>query len=225
MQPTFLPWAGYFRLMNAADHFVYLDDVQLARQSWQTRNRIFFGNAVHWIVVPIVHAGLDQVIAETQLVEGPRWRRKLGRSLAQGYSRTPHASAIAGIISIIEAGQHEYLADFNIALIEHCAERLGIAVARHRSSRMSISADHRSDRLTEICGKSGCDTYISPVGSAEYLTGDKFTERSSLTLEFFRFDPPTYPQHGTDNFVSHLSIVDLVANVGWSDARDYIRAV
>ena len=36
MQPTFLPWAGYFRLAVNVDSFVFLDDAQLSRQSWQT---------------------------------------------------------------------------------------------------------------------------------------------------------------------------------------------
>lgn len=39
MQPTFLPWMGYFSMMSKVDLFV-ADDVQLAKRSWQVRNRI-----------------------------------------------------------------------------------------------------------------------------------------------------------------------------------------
>ena len=40
MQPTYLPWSGYFNLMARVDVFVLLDDVQFERRSWQSRNRI-----------------------------------------------------------------------------------------------------------------------------------------------------------------------------------------
>ena len=40
LQPMYLPWAGYFGLIETADIFVYYDDVQFVRRSWQRRNRI-----------------------------------------------------------------------------------------------------------------------------------------------------------------------------------------
>jgi hypothetical protein len=40
MQPTYLPYLGYFHLIAEADVFIFLDDVQFARRSWQSRNRI-----------------------------------------------------------------------------------------------------------------------------------------------------------------------------------------
>lgn len=39
MQPTYLPYLGYFQLIAQADVLVFLDDVQFARRSWQQRNR------------------------------------------------------------------------------------------------------------------------------------------------------------------------------------------
>ena len=39
-QPTYLPWLGYFDLIDQVDRFVVLDNVQFEKQSWQQRNRI-----------------------------------------------------------------------------------------------------------------------------------------------------------------------------------------
>ena len=39
-QPTFLPWCGYFGLLNYVDEFVILDNVQFQKRSWQQRNQI-----------------------------------------------------------------------------------------------------------------------------------------------------------------------------------------
>src|SRR5574338_544206 len=72
MQPTYLPWIGYFALMDMADVFVFLDDVQLSKQSWQTRNRIKgeSGKGL-MLTVPIRHAG-EQAIRDVE-IDGAHW--------------------------------------------------------------------------------------------------------------------------------------------------------
>src|SRR6266446_2292201 len=40
MQPTYLPWLGFFDLIRCVDLFVFYDDVQFQKQTWQQRNRI-----------------------------------------------------------------------------------------------------------------------------------------------------------------------------------------
>ena len=54
MQPTFLPWQGFFELILKSDKFIFLDDFQLSVQSHQTRNKLFVGkNQVGYYLVPI----------------------------------------------------------------------------------------------------------------------------------------------------------------------------
>jgi WbqC-like protein family len=224
MQPTFLPWAGYFRLMTNVDHFVLLDDVQLSRQSWQTRNRVLVNRKTHWVTVPIRHVGSDQTLNNVELAKGAPWRLKLTRLLRQSYSRHRHGKGIDVMLAILERGRQERLAELNVDLIEHCAGQLAIATSRSRSSEMHLFATDRTDRLIEICRLLQCDTYLSPSGSAEYLTLDGFTRRCDIRLEFAEYNPPPYPQRGMEEFVSHLSIIDVVANLGWQGAADYIRA-
>lgn len=223
MQPTFLPWSGYFRLLGQVDQFVFLDDVQLARQSWQTRNRILINQRVHWIVARIRHDGIDQTIVDTELDDGIPWRKKLGRKVRQAYARHPFASDLAGVIMLLEGGLQTRLGDLNIALINYCAAKLGIATTRYRSCALELTASQRTERLMEITRRLGCDTYVSPTGSADYLEADGFAKRCEVKLEFAGYEPPPYAQRGMTNFVSHLSIVDVVANMGWSGAAQYIK--
>ena len=51
MQPTFLPWLGYFYMIDKADEFVFLDNVQFDKRSWQQRNKIKTPNGDDWITV------------------------------------------------------------------------------------------------------------------------------------------------------------------------------
>lgn len=223
MQPTFLPWAGYFRLMALADQFVFLDDVQRVRQSWQTRNRVLNRGQIHWLIAPVEQGALAQTIAATQLVQGGPWRRKLGCLLRHGYGGHPFFSDLVELVELIENGREPRLAAYNIALIEFCAARLGIATPRQLSSTIAVDCEHRTQRLIEMCRRVGCDTYLSPSGAAEYLAADGFTDRCDMTLEFFDESPPPYAQRGATEFVSHLSLVDLIANLGWSGTRAYVN--
>ena len=59
MQPTFVPWAGYFGLIKFVDKFVFLDDVQFDSRSWQQRNKIYNNNSSTWLTVPVVKKNLQ----------------------------------------------------------------------------------------------------------------------------------------------------------------------
>ena len=52
-QPTFLPWAGYFALIDHVDQFIFLDNVQFVRRSWIQRNKIKIQDNEKLISVPV----------------------------------------------------------------------------------------------------------------------------------------------------------------------------
>ena len=41
MQPSFMPWQGFFELIFISDIFIFLDDFQFSVQSYHQRNRLF----------------------------------------------------------------------------------------------------------------------------------------------------------------------------------------
>jgi hypothetical protein len=209
--------------MTEVDHFVFLDDVQLSRQSWQTRNRILVNGQIHWVTAPIRHLGKDQALNDVELVDDEHWRRKITRMLRESYSRHPHGSDIASILAMLEKRQPR-LVELNLDLIEYCADQFSISTPRRRSSSMHLSSADRTDRLIEICRVLECDTYLSSPGSADYLELDEFERRCNICLKFAEYTPPPYSQHRLENFTSHLSIVDVIANLGWQGASHYIRA-
>jgi hypothetical protein len=81
----------------------------------------------------------------------------------------------------------------------------------------------RTERLVRLCEHLGCDEYISPPGALEYLKADGFMELTKTRLLINDYKPEPYPQRGVTAFVSHLSILDVVANVGWMEAATYVR--
>src|SRR5215471_17205476 len=88
-QPTYLPWLGYFDLVDQVDTFVFLDTVQFEKQSWQQRNRIKTPTGLQWLTVPVVfRRRLDQRIAEVEIREPEFWRDHL-RAIELNYRRAP----------------------------------------------------------------------------------------------------------------------------------------
>ena len=106
-------------------------------------------------------------------------------------------------------------------LIRDLTLALNISVQFVRTSSLSCTAS-RSEKLICICDKLQAATYLSPRGSAQYLKIDDFENRTRVSLEFQSYDPSSYPQYRSDHFVTHLSIVDVVANMGFSMARSYV---
>jgi hypothetical protein len=221
MQPTYLPWAGYFNLIAQADDFVFLDDVQLEKQSWQTRNRILLNGELCWVSIPVRHERLDQTIMDTDIVDNSVWRKKLVRGFAQNYGRHPFYQDAQGILNIILHESTKKLASFNEILIRYIAGELGIFTRFHRSSELGISGV-RTARLAAICNHFRVKRYLSPVGSSDYLIADRFSDNTSAILSFQKYSPPAYRQIGSSQFISHLSVVDVIANIGLSATKDYI---
>jgi hypothetical protein len=223
MQPTFFPWSGYFNLISQADCFVFLDDVQFEKQSWQSRNRILVQGKPLWISVPIVHRSLEQAINQIEICDQPSWREKLLRTLAQNYARHQYCEAMLQVANRLIETESVNLAVVNITLILAFCDRLGLVPKFFRSSELSISGK-RTERLIRICERLGCNEYLSPVGAADYLAQDGFSERSAIRLTLQQYNPLPYSQKQSPAFVSHLSILDVVANLGWSGATEYVRS-
>jgi len=222
MQPTAFPWAGYFNLMAQADVFVFLDDVQLAPRSWQTRNQIIMNGSKQWISFDIRNSGSRQLINEALIFDLDHWKKKNIKTISQAYARHPHAEAVREILYLLDGFKSPSLSVFNEGLIGFIAERLDISAVRFKSSQIK-SDGKRGDRIISICEAVMASEYLSPIGSKEYLEIDRFTEKTTISLRFQDYAPGVYRQHGRDSFKSHLSIIDVIANLGWNLTKEYIR--
>jgi hypothetical protein len=225
MQPTYLPWSGYFNLIQAVDVFVFLDDVQFEHQSWQTRNAICVQGRRHQIVVPVARSPLATPIREIRVDPTSNWRKKHWGTLVSAYGRAPFGEDVLGFLApYYESKSVELLSELNQQLVLGLCRLLGVSTRFVRSSDLGCEGS-RSARLLNICGALGCASYLSPRGSAEYLADDRFEDNGRVVLEFQDYAPAPYAQHGAKQFISHLSVVDVVANLGWSEAMRYVKGV
>ena len=89
MQPTYLPYLGYFQLMAASDVFVFLDDVQFARRSWQSRNRILTAQGELMLTVPVKKHDRDTPIHAIEIDDSQPWRDKHLAAIRHAYGKRP----------------------------------------------------------------------------------------------------------------------------------------
>ena len=87
MQPSFLPWAGYFNLIALSEHFIFLTDAEFSKGSWHNRNQVLIEGKKAWITCPIERAGMHSALDSIQLKSGNQWREKMTRTLLHNYAR------------------------------------------------------------------------------------------------------------------------------------------
>jgi len=223
-QPTYLPWLGYFDLIDQVDTFVLLDTVQFEKQSWQQRNRIKTPTGLQWLTVPVVFRGrLGQKIHEVEIRE-VEFRRKHLRAIELNYSRAPffqkYFPALSAILQGI--GSTTHLADLNVRLIQWLIEGLGVRTPLVRASSLNEEGK-RTQLLANICRKLGAARYISPIGSAEYLLREiDVLADANVETVFHNYNHPEYEQLFPP-FLAFASVIDLIFNEG-DRSVDIIRS-
>ena len=224
MQPMFLPWLGYFELMDVVDVFVFLDDFQFQRQSWGHRNRLFLSpGVVGTVTVPIQHQqNLQATFLEIEESANAAWRKKFLKSMQFTYAKAPFAQDIIPMVEQWLSTTYDNVAELEIRLIEKIAEYLNIRTVLRRSSSLHITDRRRSWRIKELLEGLGVGAYYSPRGAFGYMQEDEVFPLPGLPVYFQGFSPKPYPQVGSKTFVSHLSTLDALLNLPSSEVRSLL---
>jgi hypothetical protein len=206
MQPYFLPYIGYFQLINNADVFVLADEYQYTKKGWINRNRAILNSKVDTFSLAVSSEG-DSII-EKKLHSGDL-NRSLFRRIKQSYLDAPNSEKINVRLEDVLFCEEEYLFPFIEKSITSICNLLTIDTQILRLSAIDNNKDLRGiDRVHDIVKSLGGDTYLNSEGGREIYTKDVFND-SGLELEFLEHNPMPYPQL-IPGFVDRLSIIDLL---------------
>jgi len=220
MQPTYLPYLGYFHLIAAADVFVFLDDVQFARRSWQQRNRILGAGGEVMLSIPVQKIDREATIAEIQVSDAEPWREKHLASIRHAYAKRPFFAEGMAFLEAQLSAPVTGLADLNCGLIAAAAGKLGLTTEFVRASALAIPG-HRSDHLLALCRAVDATDYLSPTGSHDYMEDDGVFAGAGFPVRFQGFVEIAYRQ-GREPFVPYMAFIDAVMNLGWAGTADLI---
>lgn len=215
MQPTYLPWLGYFDLIDQADVLVFLDNVQFEKQSWQQRNKLRTPNGLEWITVPALIKGRFGQSIKDVVINPVGFPDKHIRQIKQNYSRAPcfqmYFERFAHTLTTAAKGS--LLCNLNIALIEWMSSQLSISTRFVRASELGLSGK-RTQLLVDILKHLKAKTYLSPLGSWDYLKEEwSLICENGVEVEFQNYSHPQYRQV-YHPFVPYASAIDLLLNEG-----------
>jgi len=208
MQPYFMPYLGYFQLINAADRFIYLDDVNFIKRGWINRNYLLRNGQRELFSIPLKKMSQNKHICRTELNDDD-WREKLLKKIHHYYGKAPYYAPVAPLLESIVHSESATIADLAIASVEKTLAYLGVAKVTGRSSDMVLPEGLKgADRLIAICTELGATRYINTVGGMELYSPGEFS-RHGLSLQFLQSDLPAYPQFSTE-FEPGLSMIDVL---------------
>ena len=212
LQPSYLPWLGFFEQMHRSDQFVLYDDVQFTRRDWRNRNRIRVQEGSVWLTVPVIQKNkYEQSLLETKIDNSTSWKRKHLESIRCHYSKTPFFDLYFPWCEKIFNREWDFLLDLSLETIQYLKGELKINTPLLRSSELGESGN-KSERLISICKQLGATQYLSGESARNYISEKDFSDQG-IGLEYQNYQHPEYPQR-YEGFVPFLSTIDLLFNCG-----------
>ena len=211
-QPSYLVWAPLIEKMARTDLFIYLDDVQFARNSEIHRNKILTPQGPAWLSLTVGACGRPP-IRDVALPDS-RWAQRHWKTLVHCYGKAPHfASEQKESLSKLYQCPAGKLLAINLAFTEWLRQQLGITTAVALSSEFGIRS-RSSRRILDLCLAVGAGRYLTGPGGLDYLDLDEFEQAGmEVQVQNYRHDP--YPQQfDLPAFVPRLSAIDMLFNVG-----------
>ncbi|XIA64126.1 WbqC family protein [Bradyrhizobium sp. TZ2] len=222
VQPSFLPWLGYFEQMARADIFVYLDDVQYTKQDWRNRNRFKAANGkIEFLTVPIRADDATTSINQVRIAEGT-WARKIVNRLEEWYRKAPAFNEFFPQIRDELLKEGELLADLDVRLTELLAQFMRLETPIAFSSAIPGKSADKNQKLIDICRHFGADVLYDGAAAASFIELDCF-RANGIEVVFQAYKPISYPQQGGGNFLSHLSAVDTTFQLRGEDEAGHAR--
>jgi hypothetical protein len=215
LQPSYIPWRGYFHQIYKADVFIFYDDVQYDKNGWRNRNRIKTRNGPLWLTIPMLHRGSVSEhipILDMHIDWSKDWARKHWLSIQQAYSKSPYFEQYASELEPFFQRKDELLVDFTIDLTIVIARMLGIKETRFLRSSTYNTSSAKTGRLVELLTQVGATHYISGPAARDYLDEGQLA-RVGISLEYMVYQYPEYEQLYPP-FDPQVSILDLLFMTG-----------
>jgi hypothetical protein len=212
IQSNYIPWKGYFDIINDVDLFIFHDNLQYTKGDWRNRNLIKTPAGTRWLSIPV---GTD----EHRLIEDVRmpavgWAAKHWRQLEAAYGRAPYFRRYRDLLRHAYF-DHEWqrLSGFNQAFIKIlCREVLGIRTQFANASDFALTTT-KGARVLQIMQLAGAREYVSGPAARGYMDVTSF-DASGIDVIWWSYDGyPTYAQ-AHPPFEHRVSILDLLFHVG-----------
>lgn len=208
MQPYFLPYIGYFQLLNAVDKYVIYDNIQYTKKGWINRNRILQNGKDLLVSIPL-EKDSDYLDVKDRYVSKSFDKKKLLNQIRESYRKAPHFEEVMPMMEDIINFEGESLFQYIYNSVQRICTYLNINTEIVISSSLSI--DHSlkgQDKVLAICKELQATDYINAIGGQELYNKEDFN-KENIGLHFLSTNPIEYRQFKNE-FVPWLSILDVM---------------
>ena len=214
IQSSYIPWRGYFDIIDQSDRFILLDDVQYTKRDWRSRNKIPTAQGEKWLSVPVqVKGKYFQKICDVEISDA-KWHKSHWGVIENNYRKAPHFEQYRELVRDMYAqATQERLSDINYHFISRLCAWLGIDTPLSWSMDYDVTEEDPTERLVQLCLKEGATTYISGPAARSYLDESSFAQHGIDVCFFDYGSPEPYPQL-QEAFSPFVSIIDMIFMCG-----------
>ena len=210
MQPYFLPYIGYFQLINAVDKFVVYDNIEFTKKGWINRNRILVNGKDEFMSLPITKASDFLHVNQRYLaINFESEKNKILRKIKECYRKAPNFEIICTLTEEIFNYKNDNLFEFIFNSIKKICGYLGISTELITSSSIGINHNLKSEeKVISICNSLNATLYINSIGGQNLYVKKNFYN-AGIELIFIKSKPIAYQQFDFE-FLPCLSILDVL---------------
>lgn len=222
LQSNYIPWKGYFDIINSVDEFVIYDEVQYTRNDWRNRNLIKTKDGLKWLTIPVLVKGnYYQKIKDTQIAD-LNWPFKHWKTICMYYAHAPFFNVYKNFFEELYLNiNSRFLSEINLNFIEVVTKILDIRTKISSSSDYEIGIG-KTEKLVQICKQAGANEYISGPSAKEYIDEDLFIT-NNVKLTYFSYEGYDEYDQLFPPFKHSVSIIDLILNMG-PDSNKYLKS-
>lgn len=127
MQPYFLPYIGYFQLIEAVDKYILYSNLNFSKRGWSNRNRILLKDGtIKTITVPLEGQSSNSMIWEVRIFNQTKWEDKLLSTIYMNYKGSRFFDEVYPLFEELLKNRFEYLYQLNGYLIESICNFIGV---------------------------------------------------------------------------------------------------
>ncbi len=221
LQSNYIPWKGYFDIINSVDEFIIFDDVQYTKNDWRNRNKIKTSQGLQWLTIPVQQESLHQSIRDTR-ISRKEWARKHWQALLLNYARAPYFSQYKSLFEELYLNcTEEYLSQINFRFIQVINQLLGIHTRLSWSWEYEVPSGKTTRLVALVKSVSGTE-YISGPAAKDYLNESYFAAQG---IKVSWMDYSGYPEYNQlyPPFEHGVTILDLLFMEG-PNARNFMKS-
>lgn len=222
IQSNYIPWKGYFDIINCVDEFIILDDVQYTKRDWRNRNKIKTPNGTQWLTIPVQTKNKYKQMIKDVIVSNNSWAQQHYNKIVRYYSKTKYFNEYKDFFADLYFGTCEKdLSSINYKFLSKICMLLGIKTIISWSMRYK-SVDGKNERIISLCKQAGADEYLSGTSAKSYLDENMF-RTENIKVRWMSYEGyQEYNQLYCPPFIHDVSILDMIFNEGTKGAREHM---